>query len=237
VAGLGSALRRHLWLPLGILTLFSGGYVYFFAPHQRLIAGLTVLLFKLLPFFMGSLTIAALPDRIPGPRYLWSVLPVLALLGFIIPRLFYFAMQGFEASPSDSENLLALFDEFYTVVAILVPFIFLWVSLTFRLGGGSPSGSLKLSLACLLVMLSGYEDVMLFLTTPMGPLPETATWAHHVTVFLGHPPSRAELFGFMAIHFVLAVLVLTVPWGKSVTSLRQRLSRPVRKRDARAAKS
>jgi hypothetical protein len=230
-------LRRHLWLPLGILTLLVSGYIYFVSPHQRLIPGLTVLLFKLLPFVTASLTIAALPDRIPGPRYVWSALPVLALLGFIIPRLFYFAIQGFEASPSDQENLLALFDEFYTVVAILVPFIFLWVALVFRLAGGSPSGSLKLSIACLLVMLSGYEDVMLFLTTPMGPLPETATWAHHVTVFLGHPPSRAELFGFMAVHFVLAVLVLAVPWGKAMVGLRKRLSRTARKRGSRAALS
>jgi hypothetical protein len=216
----GLAWRRHLWLPLGALTLLISAYIYFWMPHQRVIPSLFTLLFKLLPFFTASLAIATLPNPIPGPKPIWAALPVLPLLGVIVPRMFYSAIQGFEASPSDLERLNALFNEFYTTVAMLVPYVFLWVSLAYRLGGGSPSGSLKLSIACLLVMLSGYEDIMLFIASPMGRMPEVARWAYHVTVFLGHPPSRLELWTFMAIHLLLAVLILAAPWDRVMTHFR-----------------
>jgi hypothetical protein len=32
-----------------------------------------------------------------------------------------------------------------------------------------------------------------------------------MAVFLGHPPSRTEALGFIAVHVVLAILVLVTP--------------------------
>jgi hypothetical protein len=40
-------------------------------------------------------------------------------------------------------------------------------------------------------------------------------------VFLGHPPTRAEAFAFIAVHLVLAGLVLFLP-ASAVARLRRR---------------
>ena len=52
------------------------------------------------------------------------------------------------------------------------------------------------------------------------PIPEVWTWASHMTVFLGHPPTKAEAFGFIGVHLVLAGLVLFLP-GRAVAKWRR----------------
>jgi hypothetical protein len=57
------------------------------------------------------------------------------------------------------------------------------------------------------------------------------TWAHHMTVFVGHPLTRNQAFAFIAVHVVLALLVLFLP----ATALSRPLAWLTRRRTAHRA--
>ena len=90
------------------------------------------------------------------------------------------------------------------------------LALAYRLGGGEGSGVRRLAYAMLLLMLSGLEDLAFLTVNPhtdprWTPIPEVWSWASHMTVFLGHPPTKYEAYGFIAAHVALAALVLFLP--------------------------
>jgi hypothetical protein len=55
-------------------------------------------------------------------------------------------------------------------------------------------------------------------------MPEVWSWASHMTVFLGHPPTKYQAFAFIAIHVALAALVLFLP-GRVIGTLWGRIAR------------
>lgn len=93
----------------------------------------------------------------------------------------------------------------------LVPVIILTMLLSFRLGGGQTQPIVRLGTALILLQLSGLEDLAFLLLHDVRPIPEVWTWASHMTVFLGHAPSRTEAYAFIAVHVLLAIAALTVP--------------------------
>jgi len=100
-------------------------------------------------------------------------------------------------------------------VLVLVPFIILSLVLSARLGGASTGTVLRLAGAMILLQLSGIEDLAFITISTMAGtmpgIPRVWTWADHITVVIGHPPTRNEAFAFIGVHLVLAVLVLAVP--------------------------
>jgi hypothetical protein len=216
---------NRVTLVAGAIGLGLAATVYFGMPHSRDIESLWVLLFKLTPFVAASIAIAWLDLDWARRLRLPLILPPLCFLVFFayfVPRIFYYAGLG------------ADFGQLYYTVLILVPFVILSLVLSMRLGGARRSTVLRLAGAMILLQLSGIEDLA-FLTvndlsgTEYHPIPEVWTWADHMTVRLGHPPTRNEAFAFIAVHIVAAVLVLAVP-GRFVRAAGQRL-RPRRRPD------
>lgn len=190
-------------LVAGTIGLALAAYIWFGLPHEREVSSAGLLLFKLLPFVamlvaIGWLDLAwARQLRIA----LWALpLGFLGFFCYFVPQILGYA----QAKPGvDFPNL-------YYAILTLVPFIIVLLALSFRLGGGSASGVLRLGFAMLLLQLSGLEDLAYLLLHHI-PLPAVWDWASHMTVFLGHAPSRAEALWFIAVHVVLAILVLVTP--------------------------
>jgi hypothetical protein len=84
------------------------------------------------------------------------------------------------------------------------------------LGGGRRSVTLRLCAAMMALQLSGLEDLAFLTVNPQTdpkwtPIPKVWFWADHMKIFLGHYPSKNEAFAFIAVHVVLALLILFLP--------------------------
>jgi hypothetical protein len=199
------SLRRHL--PFTVLAgaaLAAAALVWFVMPHEREIKSLWVLLVKLVPFVLATEAVARLDLERPTRRRLALVaLPCAFLIFFcfFVPRMFFY---------SDDPPTL------YYYVLTLTPFVILSLVLAYRLGGGPAGGVRRIAYALLLLMLSGLEDLAFLTVNPQTdprwtPIPEVWSWASHMTVFLGHPPTKYEAYAFIAVHVLLAALVLFLP--------------------------
>jgi hypothetical protein len=206
--GRPSFLRDNLvtLVALAVATVLAG-IIWFGLPHDREVTSVGMLLFKLTPFAAASIAVAWLDvgwaNRLRLPLV---VLPLSFLVFFcyFVPKIFFFA--GTEGG----------FGELYYHVLTLVPFIILALVAAYRFGGGSRQNVLRLSGAMILLQLSGLEDLA-FLTVNthtdprFTPIPEVWEWASHITVFLGAPPTKEQAYAFIAVHVVLALLVLFLP--------------------------
>jgi hypothetical protein len=218
-----SFLRANrVTLVAGVIAAGLAALVYFGMPHSRTIGSVWVLLVKLTPFVAAAIAIAWLDHGWARRLRLPIVLPPLTFLVFFayfVPKIFFYADGPFE--------------RLYYTVLILTPFIILSLVLAMRLGGAGTSTVLRLAAAMMLLQLSGIEDLA-FLTvndlrgTELHPIPEVWTWADHITVFIGHPPTKYEAYAFIAVHLVLVGLVLFLP-GRAVRAALRRL-RPNRGR-------
>jgi len=200
-----TGLRTHRnFIVLAVLTAVAAAAVWVGFPHQKAIPNVWVLLAKLVPFVLAVEAIAAMRF---GPevrrRISLAALPVcfLVFFTFFVPQIFFAAANE---------------KSFYYLVLTLTPFIILSLTLAHRLGGGAPGTARRHGYAMLLLQLSGLEDLAFLTINPhtdpaWTPIPEVWTWADHMTVRLGHPASKYEAFTLIAVHVILAVLVLTLP--------------------------
>lgn len=207
------AARRQLpFLALAAAAAAAAAFVWFAMPHEREVTALWVLLVKLLPFVLATEAVARLDLAAPARRRLAAVaLPVafLVFFCFFVPRIFFYSDDG---------------PTLYYYVLTLTPFVILSLVLAYRLGGGPAGGVRRLAYAMLLLMLSGLEDLAFLTVNPhtdpkWTPIPEVWSWASHMTVFLGHPPTKYEAYGFIAVHVALAALVLFLP-GRVLRAVR-----------------
>jgi hypothetical protein len=193
--------------------------IWFVLPHDREVSNAGLLLFKLAPFACAAAAIACADDASLRRWRLHLVLipgSFLVFFCFFVPRVFFY-------SGTDGD-----FPRLYYHMLTAVPFIILALTLAFRLGGGPPAATARLALAMLLLMLSGLEDLAFLLVNPhtdprWTPIPAVWTWASHIEVFIGHPPSRYEAYAFITAHVLLAIAVLVVP-GRFVTGPARRLA-------------
>jgi hypothetical protein len=196
------------FLRTNAVTLVSGGlavscaaYIWLALPHERDVTSVGILGFKLLPFALAVVAVAWI-DHDLVKRWLMPLwLMPLCFLGifcFFVPKILRYASRG------DFANA-------YYHMLTLVPIIILTMLLSFRLGGGQRQPIVRLGAALILLQLSGLEDLAFLLLHDVRPIPEVWTWASHMTVFLGHAPSRSEAYAFIAVHVLLAVAALMVP--------------------------
>jgi hypothetical protein len=217
---------NRVTLVAGAVAFALAAAVAFGMKPSRDLTSLWVLLVKLTPFVAASVAIAWLNLDWSRRLRLHLVLPPVCFLVFFtyfVPKIFYY---------HNVEN----FDLLYYTVLVLVPFVILSLVLSARLGGASTGTVLRLAGAMILLQLSGIEDlayVTVATTAGLMPgIPRVWAWADHITVFIGHPPTRNEAFAFIGVHIVLAVLVLTVPGRLFAAALRWvRLVRRDRRRE------
>jgi hypothetical protein len=193
---------------------------------SRDLTSVWVLLVKLAPFVAASVAIAWLDRDWARRLRLHLVLPPLCFLVFFtyfVPKIFYY---------HNVDN----FDLLYYTVLIEVPFIILSLVLSARLGGASTGTVLRLAGAMILLQLSGIEDLAFVtiatMSGAMPGIPRVWTWADHITVVIGHPPTRDEAFAFIGVHVVLAVLVLALPGRFFAAAVRRVSPRRVTPRQA-----
>jgi hypothetical protein len=218
--------RPLRFLVLAALALATAAWIWLALPHEREVRSLWVLLVKLVPFVLAVEAIAELEPawlrRLPLARL---AIPAAFLVYFcyFVPRIFFNAGD-------------ATFERLYYLVLTLTPFLILALVLAYRLGGGAAATVRRLAYAMLLLMLSGLEDLAYIKVNPhtdpaWQQIPEVWTWAHHMTVFVGHPLTRNQAFAFIAVHVVLALLVLFLP----ATAFRRPLARLGRRGSATGA--
>lgn len=207
MSGSTSALRRVL--VLGGLAAASAAYVELALPKQQAMSNAWVLIAHLIPFVFGTETIAALrPEWFAGRRWreLVQVGGFVAVFCYFVPKMF-------------DRELAGDYDHFYYLMLTLVPFLILLFTLQSRLGG-APAGTVRrAAYASILIMLSGSEDAMFWILRHK-PIPQHWTWASHINVVIGRVATRNEAFAFIAVHLVLAGLVVFLPdrfWTGLVT--------------------
>lgn len=203
---------------LALAALALAGIIWSVVPHQHKITSLWVFLFELTPFAAAAGAIAWVDVGWARRLRLHLILlpaAFLAMFCFFVPRIFYYAGRDG--------------DQLYYHMLTLVPLIILSLCLAYRLGGGSRGGTLRLSGALLLFQLSGLEDLAYILVNPHTDprwqhVPDVWSWAYHMSVFIGHAPAKNEAYAFIAVHVVLALLVLFLP-ARAVTALLRRRAR------------
>jgi hypothetical protein len=194
-------------LPLGVLAVALAALVRFVIPYEREITSLWMLLVKLTPQLAALACVAWLDVAWARRLRLHLVaLPAIFLgfLGYFVPATFMTALDMVDGT--------AEFEDLYLHVVVFVPFIMIALALAYRVGGGSREGVLRVGAAMTILQMSGLEDlVAVMLNSRLDGIPEVWDWAHHITVRLGHVATRNEAYAFIAVHVVLAVLVLAVP--------------------------
>lgn len=196
------------------ISLISGGiavivglYCILGLPQDRVVQNLGIFLFKLLPFSLGAIAISFFDVKI---LYRFKLVFPLMFLGFLtifavfVPKIFF-----------NLDN----FEQVYYLILMMVPFIILLLTFTFRLGGASTENCLRLAFSLLLLMISGIEDLAFLKinkhTDPAwATVPDVWKWASHIKVRIGHFPTKYEAYVFIAVHFILATLVAFVPFKK-----------------------
>lgn len=215
---MNQVLRRNLpFLGLMVIAVGLAGFIWFGLPHDREVQSLWIFVFKLLPFIFAAEAIARLDvelfKRVQAVRLLIPVCFMVFFLYFV-PKIFFYM--------DDHPNL-------YYHVLTVTPFLILTFALSHRLGGGTPGNARRLAFGMLIIMVSGAEDLA-FLTvndlrgTDFHPIPEVWSWASHMEVRLGHPPTKNEAFIFIAVHLLIAAFVLFAPtrWFEKLNPWRKK---------------
>ncbi|GAA3065104.1 hypothetical protein [Actinokineospora globicatena] len=206
-----TGLREHrTFIIITVAAFAAAAAVWVGFPHQKSIPNLWVLLAKLVPFILAVEAIAAMRFSLGLRHKIARVAVPLCFLVFFT----YFVPSIFFAAANDKS--------IYYLILTLTPFLILALTLSHRLGGGTPGGARRLGYAMIVLQLSGLEDLAFLTINPhtdpaWTPIPEVWTWADHMTVRLGHPASKYEAFTLIAVHVIVAVLILTLPdrvWRK-----------------------
>ncbi|GLZ38872.1 hypothetical protein [Actinokineospora sp. NBRC 105648] len=205
MADIQTGLRTHrTFIIFTFAAVVAAAAVWVGFPHQKSIPNVWVLLAKLVPFVLAVEAIAAIRFSLALRHKLARIVVPLCFLvyfTFFVPQIFFAAAN--ERS-------------FYYLVLTLTPFIILALTLSHRLGGGTPGGARRLGYAMIVLQLSGLEDLAFLTINPhtdpaWTPIPEVWTWADHMTVRLGHPATKYEAFTLIAVHVIVAVLILSLP--------------------------
>lgn len=196
-----------------IVAVILTGIVIFVLPPDREVKSLGIFLFKLLPFIFASVAIATIQREMLLKydfQYLIIIGSFLVFFCYLVPKIIFHRRE---------------FEELYYVLLITTPYIILALTLAYRIGGASSEKTIRLAIALLLLMISGIEDLAFFTVNydpTWPPLPEVWDWVSHITVRLGHPPTRNEIIVFASAHIILALMVLYLPFGKIVQRVKSR---------------
>lgn len=220
--GLVAALyrrRQWLWLVAAVPAVVTTLLIMVVLPPDQTLDNVGDWAFKLCPFVFAVLTVSLFPRGRFGPALI--VFAVFVYMSYLDTEL-VMRVQGFARSPDQDFQPVYQFELFVTT------FIVLFALLAYRLGGGRTANVLKVGIASILVVISGVNDLTFWALNDVwaaGTKPAELKWASHMIVFLGGPPSVPAAVAFMAVHLVLAAIVVALPVGRWV-SVRARGSRP-----------
>ncbi|MEM8529874.1 MAG: hypothetical protein AAGF95_03470 [Chloroflexota bacterium] len=197
-------LIPYLWLICFAVGSLSFGLTWLLFPRERDVESFWPYAVRIVIFIIIAVGIGVFPNRFRY-RYLLMSVPFFFILGYLIPRLTYFHLED------DFGNL-------YTYLfALFYPGIVFSVCFAYRLGGGTPGNCVKTALNGIILLFSGFLDMMWILVNQVG-IPQTMD-VPHIEVFIGHPPSYWEVVWFTLAHIPLLILVNVLPIDKWINWL------------------
>jgi hypothetical protein len=205
--------RSWLWLvpaaPAVVLVLL----IMVVLPPEQTLADLGDWAFRLSPFPLAVLTVALLPRRWLGAALL--VLGVVVYMGYLDTGMVSRILDLANAPDAQQD---AMFEPVYQFELFTATFVVLFALLAYRMGGARTASVVKVGVASVLVVISGLNDMTFWLTNDWGPdgRPSVLHWASHITVFVGGPPGVVTAWVFLAVHLLLAAVVLALPLGRFV---------------------
>jgi hypothetical protein len=216
-------LRRWLWLAPGGAGLALTALIMLVLPADRTLHGPLDFLLKVSPLVLAVLTIALFPRAgAAAPGLL--ILAFVFYLGFVDSA---FVIQvGSLVDAAAAGQTRAQFDTFYRFAIFVNAYTVLSAVFAYRLGGAGTARVVKLGGAGLLLLVSGLNDLTMWAMYPWpgGERPEVFSWASHVSIFFGHPPSLPEMLLFLAAHLLLLALLLALPLQRWLDRLAARAS-------------
>ncbi|EGG94507.1 hypothetical protein IMCC1989_2712 [gamma proteobacterium IMCC1989] len=187
-----------------LLAVITAGIILFALPQDREVKSLSIFLFKLLPFILASLSLASVSREVLKNQciqFFSIVTCFLFFFAFLVPKIFFHA---------------EVFEDLYHVMLITTPYIILCFVLIYRLGGATGKQAFRLSIALLLIMISGIEDLAYFTVNSdpkFATMPEVWDWVTHLAVRIGHSPTKNEIIASVIVHFTLAIAILSLPFN------------------------
>lgn len=192
--------ERHAWIIAGALGVIGASGVWLLAPQGREVESGWEFVSKLLVFVCIVLAIALFPLRRRAPYWL-IYLAFIGFAGYIYPRVSYF--YYFDTSRAEA-------DGFYTHLYLLAyPGLVLTATAAFRIGGGLAGHCVKVAGTGVLIIFSGFLDVMWWLVNPVN-LPDQID-APHIMVFTGRPVSFEEAIWFTLAHIPFVIVLNVLP--------------------------
>jgi hypothetical protein len=194
----------------GLFAVAAGLYAIIVLPVDRDVQSLGIFCFKLLPFIFGAIAIASIKreycDYLLKSRFafLFFILGFLIYYCWFVPKIFN-AVDGWTYEHG--------WPQLYYTVLMEIPFIILFLTFVFKIAGASILNTLRLAFSLILIMISGVHDWLYYVVNNEFPILEV--WeATHIKVRLGHFPTKYEGYAFIAFHFLLAALLIFIPWDK-----------------------
>ncbi|MDH2425624.1 hypothetical protein [Sphaerisporangium sp. TRM90804] len=199
---------RHLWWLALVAGAAGAAFVWLATPHAREIQTAWELVAKLLAFACLCVAIAFFPWV--SPRLQWLVyIPFVFFTGYLIPRVSWFYFGDVARAQGDS---------FYThLYLLLYPAIVLTVAAAYRIGGGSPGRCLKVMATGVVILFSGFLDLMWFVANPVA-IPEVID-APHINLFTGGPISFGMTILFALAHVPIVVGINLLPLDRWIARL------------------
>lgn len=198
---------RFLWIALALLAAASFAAIWIFLPHEREGQSKIEFILKISTFILAICAVALMPNRFRF-RWLLTSVPFLVFLGFVIPKMTYLFLMGPSTEP-----------KYYTYLwSVNYPGIILSICLAWRLAGGSSGHAIKIGLNGLILVFSGYLELMWFQVNPLNyyDMPSIP----HVEVILGFFPTYTQLFIFALCHIPLLIIVNASPIDRWLTRAR-----------------
>lgn len=209
-AGAASPPRwaAHLWWIALVVGVAGSGLIWLVTPHGREIGAAWELGVKLLAFAFLCCAIAFFPWV--SPRLYWLLyVPFIFFTGYVIPRISYFYFGDVERAQGDA---------FYThLYLLLYPGIVLTVAAAYRIGGGSPGRCLKIAISGIVIVFSGFLDIMWQLVNPVD-IPDVID-APHINVLTGGPISFGAAVLFTLAHAPIVVGITLLPLDRWISRL------------------
>jgi hypothetical protein len=92
------------------------------------------------------------------------------------------------------------------------------VCLSYRIGGGTPGNCFKIGASGVIILFSGFLDLMWYIINPVE-IPKTLQYAHHIKVILGHYATYTEGIIFCLFHIPLMLILMYLPLDSWIDKL------------------
>jgi hypothetical protein len=205
--------RSWLWLVPAVPAVVLVLLVMVVMPPEQTLENVGDWAFRLSPFVLAVIAVSLLPKGRFGPALI--VIGVVVYMGYLDTGM---VLRILDLANAPDEEQQAVFEHVYQFELFVATFIVLFGLFAYRMAGARTVSVLKVGAASILVVVSGLNDLTFWLTNDWGAdgRPAVLRWASHIIVFVGGPPSVVTAWVFLAVHLVLAGLVLALPLGRMV---------------------